>query len=393
MPRDGGTAPAFHGQPAFQGNFASAPSRHAADPASLLASIRQRTEAELAPMAKTIDHDGFYPAELMRAFGRDGAFAGHLRQHSPLGQPDLGFAIEAMTAIASACMSTAFCAWCQDACGWYLEHSSNTALRARLQGDIASGAQLGGTGLSNPMKALAGMEKFALRATRVAGGYTVNGVLPWVSNLGPGHWFGTIMEDASNPSHRLMAMVECGQPGVQIQQNAHFIALEGTGTYSVGFRHAFIADENLLADPLGDITRRIRPGFTLLQTGMGFGVIEGCIVLMRQCDRTHRASNQYLPRQADDIEADMRAQLDRVLALARTPAYAAPDYLRDVLEARLAVSELTLAATQAAVLHGGARGYLEGSAIARRQREGNFVALITPSIRHLRQELAGMSRN
>ena len=66
--------------------------------------------------------------------------------------------------------------------------------------------------------------------------------------------------------------------------------------------------------------------------------------------------------------------------------------MRAVLEARLASSELTLQATKAAVLHGGARGYLEHSGIARRQREGNFVALITPSIRHLRQELARSCR-
>ena len=364
-----------------------------ADPIALLAAIRHRVRTELAPQAGTIDRDGFYPVATMHGLGRDAAFAGHLKLHSPLAEPDLGFAIEAMTAIGSACMSTAFCAWCQDACGWYLEKTDNTALRDRLQANIASGAQLGGTGLSNPMKALAGLEKFSLRAARVAGGYTVTGVLPWVSNLGPGHWFGTILEDAADPTHRIMAMVECGQPGVEILQNAHFVALEGTGTYSVGFRRAFIADENLLADPLGDMPKRIRPGFTLLQTGMGFGVIEGCIELMRQCDRTHRSSNQYLPRQADDIEVDMQIQRDRVLTLARMPGASGPDYLRDVLEARLAVSELTLAATQAAVLHGGARGYLEGSAIARRQREGNFVALITPSIRHLRRELAGMSRN
>ena len=67
--------------------------------------------------------------------------------------------------------------------------------------------------------------------------------------------------------------------------------------------------------------------------------------------------------------------------------------MRAVLEARLHTSELTVAATGAAVLHGGARGYLDGSDIARRQREGNFVALITPSVRQLRMELSGSARH
>ncbi len=380
------------------GSMAQAAALHHAptppvDPAAYLAGLRRRVSEELAPLAETIDRDGFYPLDLIRAFGRDGAFGLHLSRHSVLGRPDLGVAIEAMTALGSACMSTAFCAWCQDTCGWYLEQTPNRGLRDRLQTAVATGGVLGGTGLSNPMKALAGIEKFRLHATRVAGGYAINGVLPWVSNLGQGHWFGAIMEVADDPAHRIMAMVECGQPGVEIMQNAHFVALEGTGTYSVGFRRAFIPDDNLLADPIGDMPKRIRPGFTLLQTGMGFGVIEGCVALMRADDRTHRSTNQYLPRQADGIEASAASLLDRVLRLAREPAATAPGYLRHVLEARLAVSELTLEATQAAVLHGGARGYLTRSAIPRRQREGNFVALITPSVRHLRMELAGLARN
>ncbi len=239
-----------------------------------------------------------------------------------------------------------------------------------------------------PVKALAGIEGFKLKASRADGGHVVSGVLPWVSNLGDGHWFGTIFEDTADPAHRLMAMVRCSQPGVEIRQNARFVALEGTGTYSVLFRRPFIAEDMLPADPLGDMARRIRPGFVLLQTGMGLGVIDGCIASMHVADRTHRSTNQHLPKRPEDFKTAVSALRGTSMQLAAIPNEQAPDYIRAVLEARLATSELTLEATQAAVLHGGARGYIEGSAIARRQREGNFVALITPSVRHLRMELA-----
>jgi len=247
---------------------------------------------------------------------------------------------------------------------------------------------MGGTGLSNPMKSLSGIEKFKLRGRRVPGGYEVSGVLPWVSNLGPGHLFGTVFEDADKPDHRIMAMIRCGQPGVDIKMNAHFVALEGTGTYSVLFRRAFIADEMLLADPLGDMVRRIKAGFILLQTGMGIGVTQACITLMREADVTHGHTNQYLPRRADDFAKDLAAVHGEITRLAATPLDQAPEYLRAVLTARLRISELTLEAGQAALLHTGARGYIEGSAVSRRIREGHFVAIITPSIRHLRQELS-----
>lgn len=350
------------------------------------AALRAVIDAELAPLVKQIDHDGLYPAGAMRALGGAGLFAHHLAAHSP--RPSIAAAIDAMAAVGETCMSTAFCTWCQDASGWYLEQSDNAALRGEVQAGLAHGATMGGTGLSNPMKSLSGIEKFKLRGRRVPGGYEVSGVLPWVSNLGPGHLFGTVFEDADRPDHRVMAMIRCGQPGVDIKQNARFVALEGTGTYSVLFRRAFIADEMLLADPLGDMIRRIKAGFILLQTGMGIGVTQACITLMREADVTHGHTNQHLPRRADDFAADLAAVRQEIAQLAATPLEQAPEYLRAVLTARLRVSELTLEAGQAALMHTGARGYIEGSPVNRRIREGHFVAIITPSIRHLRQELS-----
>ena len=365
---------------------------HMAAGVRLLDMVRDRAERELAPLAGRIDRDGFYPADTLRGFGQDGAYALHLARHTSLVARSLGHAIEAMAAIGEASIAAAFCVWCQDTCGWYLEKTENEALRLRLQADVGSGATLGGTGLSNPMKALAGMEEFKLRAERVTGGYVVSGVLPWVSNLGEGHWFGTMFENATDPAHRMMAMVRCGQPGVEIRQSVHFIAMEGTATFSVRFRKAFIPDEQMLADPLDTFARRIRPGFTLLQTGMGLGAVAACVRSMRDCDQTHHASNQYLPERPDELEEALAEQRAVILDLACTPDETATDYLRDVLQARLAISELTLAATQAAVLHAGARGYISASPVNRLQREGNFVALITPSVRHLRRELARMAR-
>ncbi len=361
--------------------------------ASLLEVLQQRIDADLAPIAERIDRDGLYPDAALRSLGRAGLFSAHLARHSATGVADLALAVDAMAAVGRSCMATAFCTWCQDASGWYLENSDNAALRERLQGGIAKGAVLGGTGLSNPMKAFSGIEGLKLKGQRVPGGYLVSGILPWVSNLGPGHWFGTVFEDAADPAHRVMAMIQCGQPGVEIRQNARFIALEGTGTYAVLFRKALIPDEALLADPLGAMVGRIKAGFILLQTGMGLGVIQGAVDLMRAADATHGHANAWLPRRAGHFEADAAALREEIGALAATPHDPDGAYLRRVLTARLAISELALEAAQAALLHAGARGYLEGSAHHRRLREAWFVAIVTPSIRHLRQELSRMSRN
>ncbi len=356
-------------------------------PAACTPPLPELLDAELAPLVERID-EGLYPSEVLRRLGEAGVYSRHLALS---GRQDLGAAIADMASVAALCMSTAFCTWCQDACGWYLENTDNAALRQRLQPGVADGTLLGGTGLSNPIKALSGIEGFNLRAKRTAGGYVVTGVLPWVSNLGDGHWFGTIFEDTDDPAHRLMAMVQCGQPGVEIRQNVKYTTLEGTGTCSVRFRRAFISDDLLLADPLGDMVSRIRPGFVLLQAGMGLGVIRASMDAMTQADKQQEATNRFLPRRPPYFEAALQDLRDDIMRLAATPRDGSMEYVRQVLKVRLRTGELTLQATEAAMLHTGARAFIVGSPVQRRLREGYFVAMITPSSRHLAKELSRMA--
>jgi alkylation response protein AidB-like acyl-CoA dehydrogenase len=58
------------------------------------------------------------------------------------------------------------------------------------------------------------------------------------------------------------------------------------------------------------------------------------------------------------------------------------------MELRLQTAELALRAAQSALLHSGAKGFMTTGAPQRRMREAMFFAILTPSIKHLRKELA-----
>src|SRR3546814_1184425 len=92
------------------------------------------------------------------------------------------------------CGSTAFLVWCQSSCAWYLLHSPNEAVRNRYLARVSKGELLSGTGMSNAVKHLAGIEKIHLSAQREGEGYVVNCSLPWVSNVGADH---LVIVDAS----------------------------------------------------------------------------------------------------------------------------------------------------------------------------------------------------
>ena len=340
---------------------------------------------ELRPLVGRIDADGLYPADVLRSLGAAGAYAHHARQDNGLG--GIAGAVAAMTEVGATCLSTAFCMWCQDALAWYLSEADNPAPRQRYRDAVASGRQLGGTGLSNPMKAFSGLEPLALKGTRVAGGYRVNGRLPFISNLDDDHLFGGIFALEDAPERRVMAVFRAGHAGVTLAHNAHFIALEGTGTFTVMMRDAFVADDDVIAEDAGSFVPRIRQGFVLLQAGMGLGVARGAARQMR-ADAPTRALAAHLPLRPDAIEERADALAARIAAHLPTAGASDRASFLAVLRTRLDISWLALEAAQAAVLQFGARGYLAGSETARRMREAQFVAIVTPSVKHISAELA-----
>ncbi len=361
------------------------------DHADIIRAVREIGRRELSPLVAAIDRDGFYPEAVLRAFGAAGAYAAH-GEGVAMGRLGAGLrtSVEAMSVAAEYCLSTAFCMWCQDALAWYISTSPNEALQSRLGKSAARGEVLGGTGLSNPMKAFFGIERIKLKAQRVSGGYTVKGVLPWVSNLGRDHVFGTIFELEGKPSHRVMAVADCASEGIKIVQNDHFVALEGTRTFTVQFRDAFIPDACILADPIDSYIPRIRSGFILLQAGMAFGLIRNCIDLMKQ-ERTNFAHvNKYIERQPEDFEDLLLTLENDVWDLCATPFDEGATYFRRVVETRLAASEAAVQAAHYTMLHQGAKGYILTGAAQRRLREAYFVAIVTPAAKQLRKMLAEM---
>src|ERR1700751_6470509 len=245
---------------------------------------------ELAPLAPAIDSGACYPDEVLRRFGKVGAWRSHLPEEGPA---DLRCAIESMAAIGEVCGATAFMAGCQNTLVWYAGNSTNLKLAARFGDGFATGRILGGTGLSNPMKTFFGIEKFKLKGRKVDGGYLVRGALPWVSNPGPNHYFGTIFEREDAPGELVMFLADCSDPAVTLQPCKPFLAMDGTGTYGVQFRDAFVPDDLILAEQAAPFVKKIRAGFILLQLGMALGLIKDCINIMDEVGAPLGHIHQY----------------------------------------------------------------------------------------------------
>ncbi len=358
----------------------------------LIAAVRAVAQGPLADVVEACDRDGFYPRDVLQQLGALGAFSAHL--DAPVGRADYRLAIRAMAEVSRVCGATGFMVWCQAVCGLYMQASGNPALMGDALAAHASGTTLGGTGMSNPMKSYAQIESLLLKATPVDGGYLVNGTLPWVSNLGPGHACGVlaaVMDGDAHAGREVMFLLRCDAPGVELRECPSFSAMEGTGTYGLRLKDVFIGADELMADPARPFIARIRAAFVMLQCGMAVGVAQGAIDSMWAVEAQLGHVNQFLEDRPDALQAELDALTARVMQLAETPFNSSVEFFIDVLDARAHGAELGLRAAQSALLHQGARGYLMSSDVQRRVRESHFVAIVTPAIKHLRKEIARLS--
>lgn len=351
--------------------------------------VREISRGPLAKLANQIDQNGYYPLDIMGSLGKAGALGFHLDQRGSR----FDLALAATHEVTRSCGSTGFLMWCHQVCGLYMEQSGNPALIARL-GAHASGETFGGTALSNPMKTFAGIESMVFRAHKVEGGYIVSGTLPWVSHIAKGQYCGAIAKverlDGS-PAHDIMFLLDLDDT-VELVKCPDFSGMEGTSTWRIQLLDYFVGYDRLIADPAKPFVARIRPAFVLLQAGMATGLVEASIDSIQEVEPALGHINRFLHDRGDQLRAELDELNARVARLAQTPYEGSTDFFLEVLDARAQGAELALRATQSALLHQGARGYLMSAAPQRRIREAHFVAIVTPAIKHLRWEMARLMK-
>jgi len=336
--------------------------------------LEEIIKQDLKPYVKRIDLDAYYPAEYLKALGREGYLSSVGK-----GQGDVRVnSVKVLEETSAACMTTGFNLWCHQALLTYVRLSENEKLKGQLLPSLENGQLLGGTGLSNPMKFYAGIDHLYLKAKRVEQGYVLNGQLPMVSNLGADHWFAVI---AVVEDKRIMTVVPCDANGLKMIEQTGFLGLNGSATYACQFRDVFIPDDWVLSEQADEYIQIVRPTFVLCQIPLGLGVVAASLHSIRQAKDKQYGCNSYLPVQTDQLERELDRLRAEMLRLAAAPDIQA---LRpELLKARLATVYLTLNAVQACMLHQGSAGYTFSSQPSRRLREAYFFANLTPTIRHL----------
>lgn len=335
-------------------------------------------DTKLKPYVKAIDNEAFYAEEFLFELGKNGFF-------DSTGKDEFDYILAEMNIVeevAKVCMTTAFCLWCHLAALTYIRNTANLSLKEKYLPLLENGETLGATGLSNPMKFYAGLEKLHLNAKQVDGGYIVSGALPAVSNLGEGHSFGVIANVDENK--QVMFFVPCSIDGLKLKAKTEYLGVNGSATYACTFDDVFLPNEALISDNAAAFIEQIRPAFILYQIPLGLGVTKAAIQAIERVKARQNNCNQYLKVQAPELQQELQ-QVEQSLA---NVFQAKEKNFKTIASIRLNTAYLTLNAVHASMLHNGSSGYLRECGPSRHLREAYFFANLTPTIKHLEKVLS-----
>ena len=292
-------------------------------------------------------------------------------------------AVEAIAAVAGHSLTAAFVFWGQRAFIEYLLQSPNQALGERLLGELLDGRLAGATGLSNAMKFLSGIESLQVRATPADDGWTLDGRLPWVTNLRKGHFVvaAAIEREGAAP---LVAAIPSASAGLARSDDLQLLGLQSSNTAALDFDGVALPREWLLHDDARRYLPQVRPAFLGLQCAMTIGLTRRALEAVRE----HLGGSRSVLREEEErLRGELDGLVERLRAGLSSGEFASEP--ARLFRIRIGLAEGAAAAVQLELQASGGKAYLSrhGAAFARRWRESAFVPIVTPSLVQLRAEL------
>ena len=293
-------------------------------------------------------------------------------------------AVEAIAAIASRSLATAFVCWGQRAFIEYLLQSPNQALRERLLPSLLTGELAGATGLSNAMKFLSGIEALQVRGRPEADGWALEGRLHWVTNLRKsGFVVAAAIEDDADGAPFVLAIPSQAQ-GLERSDDLQLMGLQSSNTAALAFHQVALGRDWLLHENAREFLPKVRPAFLALQCGMAIGLAR------RSLDEVHEHLHgrlSFLEEHRQVLKERLEntvTELKQGLLDGRFQGQPAA-----LFKLRITLAESAADAVQLELQASGGKAYLDefGSGFARRWRESAFVPIVTPSLVQLRAEL------
>jgi alkylation response protein AidB-like acyl-CoA dehydrogenase len=213
--------------------------------------IHDIVASRVSPRAAEIDATGEFPQDVRRVFAEHDLLGLPFdERHGGTGTGALMLCV-AIEEIAKACANSALIVAVQELGSLPIRLAGSEELQGRVLPRFASGEWLAAFALSEPD---AGSDPAAMRtsATRVDGGWQLNGTKNWITNAGVADAYVVfaISDRSVSPSKGITAfLVESETPGFAVAKLEHKLGMRGSPTGQLTFDDVFVPDANVVGAP------------------------------------------------------------------------------------------------------------------------------------------------
>jgi len=214
----------------------------------LMDEIRSFAQAEIAPHAKHFDETGEFPREIVAKLGEMGLMGMMVpEQWGGAGLDAVSYAM-AMEEVSAACASTGVIMSVNNSLVCFpIEQYGNDDQKDRYLRPLAQGKKLGCFALSEPGHGSdpAGLK---LQATKVEGGYKLNGSKNWITNGREADVCVVFATIDRNLGHKGICafIVDTKSPGFQVSKLEDKLGITASSTAALFFDDVFVPASNLL---------------------------------------------------------------------------------------------------------------------------------------------------
>ena len=220
------------------------------DQLDFLEVIRQMVVEKVTPRAHDIDESGEFPQDIRQLFAEHDLFGLPFEEkHGGTGTGEL-MLCAAIEEIAKGCASSSLMVAAQDLSSLPMKLAASDGLKDRILPRMASGEWLGAFCLSEPD---AGSDPGAMRtrATKVDGGWKLNGAKNWITNSGVADVYVTFA--VTDPDVKFSRGITCfavmgDSEGFRIDALEKKMGMKGSPTGQPVYEDVFVPDENVIGE-------------------------------------------------------------------------------------------------------------------------------------------------
>ena len=220
------------------------------DQLDFLEVIRQMVVEKVTPRAHDIDESGEFPQDIREMFAEHDLFGLPFEEkHGGTGTGEL-MLCAAIEEIAKGCASSSLMVAAQDLSSLPMKLAASDELKDRILPKMASGEWLGAFCLSEPD---AGSDPGAMRtrATKVDGGWKLNGAKNWITNSGVADVYVTFA--VTDPDVKFSKGITCfavmgDAEGFRIDALEKKMGMKGSPTGQPVYEDVFVPDEDVIGE-------------------------------------------------------------------------------------------------------------------------------------------------